>query len=159
MKKNIFSFLGIFGILGLLCFFFIVRNYNNFRLNGFAKQLYDMELPEDIIVVEKDKICGKLNGNGNSMDFLACLLVKTKRSKEELEILLKSVNFRCIGDREGICVDKEVVKVDGEILQSNYLQHEIVNFESLSKETNFSNYYAFVIYDGGYSSDFDIRGH
>lgn len=159
MKKRIVCILVTLGVAGFFSLFFLARITNNFKLNKFAKQLYDMELPGNLVIVEKNEICGKLNGNGNSMDFLACLLIKSDRNKAELESLLDNVNFKCIGNDEKICVNKEVVKVDGEILQSKYLQHETIKFESLAGETNFSDYYAMVIYDGGYSSNFDIRGH
>lgn len=128
-------------------------------MNKFARQLFDLELPQGSSVVEEKKICGKLNGNGNSMDYLACLLIKSNKTKEELDDYLNNLTFHCVENQEKECTEKEVVKVDGEILQSKYLEHEKIRFESLEDEMKFSNYYALVIYDGGYSSDFDIRGH
>ena len=73
-------------IVGLQIFYKIEQNI-------FCDQLFDMEFPDEITVVEKHKVRGKLNGNGNSMDFLACVLVKTNKTKEELELMLKNKDF------------------------------------------------------------------
>lgn len=156
MKKLVIGIIGVIAIIGI---FYIFSFRNDLKLNKFARQLFDLELPQGSSVVEEKKICGKLNGNGNSMDYLACLLIKSNKSKQELDDYLNNLTFHCVENQEKECTEKEVVKVDGEILQSKYLEHETIMFESLEDEMNFSNYYALVIYDGGYSSDFDIRGH
>ena len=154
MKKIVMSIIGLIGIIAIA-----LPCYNNLKLNKFARQLFDLELPQGSSVIEGKKICGKLNGNGNSMDYLACLLIKSDKTKAELDDFLSHLSFHCVEYQEKECTEKEVVKVDGETLQSKYLEHQTMTFESLVDETNFCDYYALVIYDGGYSSDFDIRGH
>lgn len=150
----------IAGVVGfILSLFLVVPIYNNFQLSRFSRQLWDLEFPQGIVVLEEDKENGKLNGNGNSMDYLACVLVKSEKPQDELEEFLESKKFHRVRDHEKECRDKEVVKVESDNLQSKYLEHETITFESLSDETEFQGYYALIIYDGGYDSSFDIRGH
>lgn len=148
---------GVFGFI--LSLYLVVPIYNNFQLSRFSRQLWDLEFPQGIVVLEEDKENGKLNGNGNSMDYFACVLVKTEKPQDELEEFLESKKFHRARDHEKECRDKEVVKVESDNLQSKYLEHETITFESLSDETEFQGYYALIIYDGGYDSSFDIRGH
>lgn len=150
----------IAGAVGfILSLYLIVPIYNNFQLSRFSRQLWNLEFPQGVIVLEEDKENGKLNGNGNSMDYLACVLVKSEKTQDELQEFLEGKKFHCARDDEGECRDIEVVKVESDILQSKYLEHETITFEFLSDETEFQDYYALIIYDGGYDSSFDIRGH
>lgn len=56
-------------------------------------------------------------------------------------------------------MDVDVVPVNKNKLETKYLEHGEINFNVLQNQSDFNGYYALVIYDGGYSSDFDIRGH
>ena len=150
----------IAGAVGfILSLYLIVPIYNNFQLSRFSRQLWNLEFPQGVVVLEEDRENGKLNGNGNSMDYLACVLVKSEKTQDELEEFLESKKFYCARDDEEECRDIEVVKVESDILQSKYLKHGTITFEFLSDETEFQDYYALIIYDGGYDSSFDIRGH
>ena len=136
-------------------------NYNTFVLIKFSSQLFEMDLPEDIHVIEKYKVRGKLNGNGNGMDFFACILVKTKRSQKELYDYLNNQEFTPAKNHE--IVEKEIKKLQSNCLESKYVETASkctpVTFESIKNEINFDDYYVLIIYDGGYSADFDILGH
>lgn len=61
----------------------MISNYNSFILIKFSSQLFEMDLPEDIYLIEKYKVRGKLNRNG----FFACILVKTERSQNKFLII------------------------------------------------------------------------
>ena len=157
----------IFFVL-LILPFFIFPIANNITLNSFSKQLYQIELP-NTKVLEKHSICGKLNGNGNGMDFLACVLVETDLTYEELKAEFESKNFKHAklgatlqygGFKDGkYPVDVDVVKVDNGKLNTDYLMHGEIKFGNPKNWDDYSKYYALVIYDGGYSALFDIRGH
>ena len=67
--------------------------YNDLVLNSFSEQLYNCNLPDKTVIVEKHEICGKLNGNGDGMDFLACILIKSDKTMEELEEHFKALEF------------------------------------------------------------------
>lgn len=141
-------------IIGL---FLLIPSYNSYILTKFSSQLFSMDLPDDIFVMEKYKIRGKLNGNGNGMDFFACILVKTERSKEELHDYLNNQKFSPAKNHE--MVETEVVKLWKNRLETKYVVNEDVMFETIKDEIDFDDYYALIIYDGGYASDFDILGH
>lgn len=96
MKKLVIRIIGVIGIIGIIGMFYVLLCYNNLKLNKFARQLFDLALPQSSSVVEEKKICGKLNGNGNSMDYLACLLIKSDKSKEELDDFLNNLTFHCV---------------------------------------------------------------
>ena len=52
----------------------------------------------------------------------------------------------------------DVVKVDNGKLETDYLEHGEIRFKNSKNGDDYSKYYALVIYDGGYSAIFDIRG-
>jgi hypothetical protein len=160
------GFIIIFALLILP--FVIFPIVNNIALNSFSKQLYLIELP-NTKVLEKHSICGKLNGNGNGMDFLACVLVKTELAYEELKAELEHKDFKHAKDGAALQygaskdgeypVSVDIVKVDSGKLNTDYLMHGEIRFGTLKGLDDYSKYYALVIYDGGYSAFFDIRGH
>ena len=90
------------------------------------------------------------------MDFFACILVKTERSQEELRDCLNNQKF--IPKNHEI-VETEVIKLQSIQLKTKYVEHEEIEFGTLKNEVNFNDYYVLIIYDGGYSADFDISGH
>lgn len=58
---------------------------NNVKLYRLSRQLSNHSISLKVQIIEKQSICGKLNGNGNGMDFLATILVKSDLSLEELQ--------------------------------------------------------------------------
>ena len=159
------QFLNTFVFLILPYFIFPIAN--DITLNGFSKQLYQIELPNTEIL-QKHSTCGKLVGNRNGMDYLACVLVKTDLAYEELVTEFDQQNFKPAkpgaalhygGHREvNSIISTEVLKVDDDKLKSKYLNTPL-RLEPLKNENDYSNCYALVIFDGGYSALFDIRGH
>ena len=51
---------------------------------------------------------------------------------------------------------REVVKVNSVALETELLEHKSVSFEKLENVADFKGYYALIIYDGGYTSYFNI---
>jgi len=116
---------------------------NNIRLAHFSRQIYTYSLPMQTKILEKQSICGKLNGNGDGMDFLATILIKSDFSLEELQSYYSFAT---------------VIKQVGMILNSEYLQHGEIRYSNLKNVTNFNDYYVVFIFDGGHPALFDIRG-
>lgn len=116
---------------------------NNIRLAQFSRQIYSHSLPRQTQLLEKQCICGKLNGNGDGMDFLATILIKSDLSLEELQ---RYYSFATVIKQEGI------------ILNSEYLENGEIRYSKLKDVTNFKDYYVVFIFDGGYPALFDIRG-
>lgn len=110
-------------------------------------------------IVDRVKICGKLVGNGNSLDYFACVLVQTPEKQSVLEKLLNESDIVQVGNSDKVCRYREVVPVHGALLESQFIEHETVEFKDLEEEISFRGYYALIIYDGGYEPLWDLRGH
>ena len=110
-------------------------------------------------IVDRVKICGKLTGNGNSLDYFACVLVQTSEGQAVLERLLNESDIVQAGNSDKKRRYREVDPVHAASLESRFIEHKTVEFEALEKETSFLGYYALIIYDGGYEPIWDLRGH
>ncbi len=151
------AYLAIVVILILIVSPFIISPIvNNILLSVFSENLYKCELPKDTILVDKNNICGKLNGNGNGMDYLAVILIRSKMTNEELENYFNKISFAPIGKNGIVVID--VQKQNSSKLESKYLEHGDITFSQLNDTKDFSNLYSILIYDGGHSKWFDIRG-
>lgn len=159
MKKIgwIVLFIPVVIVLVIISQFIITPIENNLSLIKFSSQLDDLKQVQGVTFLEKQSICGKLNGNG--MDFLACMLVKSNLTAEVLKNLYNNPHYKTSKKGSNSIVEFEVVTVTQNKLDSEFLEHQEITFNKLKGITDFSDYYALVIYDGGYSADFDIRGH
>lgn len=164
MKKVIFKIIiGLLLIPALLILIFtaalfITPTLNNMKLDSFAKQLNSCPLPVGTELLDTRAVCGKLNGNGNGMDFFACILVKSDLTSEELVKYYSSRGFKA-AKKDNHTVDLAVVPMESAQLKSEYLEHEEINFDQIDGLMNFSGYYSVIIYDGGYSGGLDLRGN
>jgi len=143
-------------------FFVIDFLSNDFALSNFSKQLYSYSLPKNTKIIEKQDICGKLNGNGNGMDFLATMLIKSDLSLKELNDYYSKVNFRSAKSNNNNSSHKpeiSIVKPTSSKLESEYLSHGEIEYNNLKNVDSYSKFYIIMLYDGGYSADLDIRGH
>ena len=136
--------------------FLVTEMYHNIVLSVFAQQLYKCSLPEHTEIIEKHKVCGKLYGNGDGMDFWACILVKSDKTLDELEAYFNAVPFRTAKPHHET-VERQVVSVNEKQLKSDFLEHRTIIFDRLP-EGDTSGYYAVIIYDSGYWNFLDIRG-
>jgi hypothetical protein len=129
--------------------------YNDSVLNSFSQQLYNCSLPEETVLVEKHKICGKLNGNGDGMDFLACILIKSEKTINELEKHFESLEFKGAKTSSKMA-EIQILTVMEPELKTEYLENGEITFSLINSSDQ--KYYAIVIYDGGYWNFFDGRG-
>ena len=148
--------------------FFISPIVNDITLHSFSKQLFQIELP-DTKIIQKYSRCGKWVGNGNGMDYLACVIVETDLTYEELETQLKNKSFEYAkfgatlqygGYKDGTYpISIDIAKVDSNEFEHSYLGYSPLILETPHNNDDYSKYYALLIVDGGYSAGFDIRGH
>jgi len=159
MKKiaKLIAYMVVILFIFIMSLFIFTPLINNYRLFTFAQQL--KTLPQSITMVESKTICGKLNGNGNGMDFLACILVKSDLSLSEIQQYYDGMNFRTAQNDTNHKVAKQVLPVKGNKLETEYLEHGSISFDTLNASHDYSKYYTVLIYDDGYSADFDFRGH
>ncbi|WP_251667173.1 hypothetical protein [Paenibacillus camelliae] len=144
--------------LSIASLFVVFPILNNISLSKFEKQFERYPLPEETSLIEVKSVVGKLNGNGNSIDFFVGLLIQSELSKDELTHYYEHAQYA------GAKVEKrnvliEVLTVEDRVLHSKYLEHRQLKFNKLENINDFSNYYFVTIYDGGYPALFDIRGN
>lgn len=147
-------------ILSLMILSFIVSPIiNDITLKSFAKQLNKYPLPEKTEFIENEVVCGKLNGNGNGMDFFASILVKSDLSLDELKQYYKNTMFKGAKTNKKQGVTANILPAKGYKLECEYLEHRDVYFSALKDMSDYSKYYIIMLYDGGYSPGFDLRGN
>lgn len=161
MLKKVF--IGVILTPLVICSLFVALLFinpvvNNIRLGFFASQINEGHLPEKTVIVEKEASCGKLNGNGNGMDYLSATLIKSELSMDKLKQHFLSIPYRPARIINKYDVEIEVLPAMY-MLESLYYERGEIYFEELRSKKDYSGYYIVIIYDGGYSSGFDIRGH
>jgi hypothetical protein len=156
--------IGIFSLHGF------IPNTNDIYVNRFAKQLFQLSEPESGLIIEHHKLIGKLNGNGNGMDFAAIILLQTNlnTTKDDLIKYYSSFDFapakkdsdfgeRIAGNDHRHSVDLIVEEVESAGLK-RYFSNISLTFESTMNHEKY-RYYAVIIYDGGYVAFLDLRGN
>ncbi len=138
--------------------YFITPIANNVTLNTFAGQIRGDNLPDKAMILAKEARCGKLNGNGNGMDFFVCALLKSDLSINELKHYYQTIPFKPARRGREHSVEVDVVPAKYE-LETEYYEREAIYFDELKNMKDYSGYYILILYDGGYPADFDIRGH
>jgi hypothetical protein len=159
-KTMIFvSLIPVIIILGIVSLFIVNPIINNMELVRFEKQLTSYPLPRSTIFIESKSTLGKLNGNGNGIDFFSSLLVYSKLPIEELKKHYEIAKFENAKKSGEYPVEIDLIPVTSVNIDSKYLEHDDLRFESLLGLDTYSEYYFVIIYDGGYDAFFDIRGN
>ncbi len=126
---------------------------NNSVAASIKQDLVAYEVPEETELVDSMSKAGKLNGNGNGMQYMGAILVKSALSREEIEDYYSS-KFDFI----------EVRKQDTTVL---YFDLGSYSFKGLS-ETENGSYYSIICWDDNRAEygdfingflDLDLRGH
>jgi len=140
----------IFGVIivALLGFMISIPIVNDNTANRTAKSVKEIELPNDTEYIESFSKAGKLVGNGNGMQYLGGILIKSNLSLEELQAHYSKYaksEWEYIVEKKS---DKEVRVVEhGSVL--------------LKSDINDDNYYIVYSWGDEYSiySQLDLRGH
>ena len=135
--------------------FIIIATYsaivviNNSIADKIEKNLTEFNLPENTELIDSVSLAGKLEGNGNGMQYMGAILVKTELSGQELEEYYAQ-KFSYIEVRE-----QKTKSID--------FTHQGCSFD-VDFDLN-ENYYSIICWD--YEKidflspllDFDLRGH
>lgn len=70
----------------LIWWLVIIPITNNVILNGYVKELKQYAVDSNFEIVEDIKACGKLYGNGNGMEYMVMMLVKSDKELEETDM-------------------------------------------------------------------------
>lgn len=135
-------------ILALVGFLISIPIVNDRTAIKTAKEIERIELPEHTEYMESFWKAGKLVGNGNGMQYLGGILIKSELSIDELQAYYSSYaqeEWECIVERQ---TDTEIP----------WIEHGTV---SLHTEVTDSNCY--IVYSWGQNesiyNELDIRGH
>lgn len=147
MRKTV-KIIGIVTALSLAGFMLSVPVVNDYTALRTARELEEIPLPERTELIESVSKAGKLVGNGNGMQFLGCILIKSDLTPGELQAY-----YSTYAEKEWECV---VEKQTTQELQ--FLEHGNIAFDTEIKEDNY-----YIVYSWGTGTElfaeFDIRGH
>ena len=127
---------------------------NNCIADKIEKDLAKYQLPSDTELVDSISAAGKMSGNGNGMQYMGAILVKSKLSAEELKEYYDS-DFDYI----------QVRKQESKTLGFDLISYSFSKFPKAQDGT----YYSVICWDSNREElvgeclsdflDFDIRGH
>lgn len=145
MRKILSFFLFTLILIPIIILSFIPL-INNYIVYEETKKITQISPLKDTKYIESKRLVGKLNGNGNNVEYLAVVLIK---SNAELNELKKYYHQYEVQKQESLHFDNEL------------LIHQSIKFDQLGTNKKLHNY--FVIYRYWYPSygllNFDLRGH
>lgn len=145
--KKIFIIACVFMVLLISTPIVGIPTANNIRLYFIENELVNSKMPANTEIVEKQSICGKLNGNGNGMNYLATILIKSDLSLEALQKHFFNYN---------------VVKQENKNFTDPILEHRAIEYNKVNSEIDFAKYYVIYSYSVagvGTIWEFDLRAH
>lgn len=139
--------IGILFSLLIWTYLLFVPLANNARLHRQEKELIELELPDNTQMIEKQSLCGNINGCGNGMDYLSTILIQSKLNLKDLQnyyseykvVEQKSINF-----------------------ENDCLNNGTISYHELNSIVDFNDYYVVFIYTSaelGSIWEWDLRGH
>ncbi len=153
--KKVFKIIAIVLVVLLLGFYPSIVIINNCIANKIEKNLVKYDLPENTVLVDSISIAGKLTGNGNGMQYMGSILVKSDLDEQELKEYYSQ-------DFDSIEVHRQTSeKLDFIHSTSHYFRHiediETGTYYSVTcwdsnREETFSKNIIFWL-------DLDLRGH
>lgn len=134
--------------ISILGFMLSIPVINDSIANKTAERVEKTELPNNTQYIETFSKAGKLVGNGNGMQYLGGILIKSELSLQELQSYYSQYaanDWECIVEKQ---TDKNI----------SFIEHGTVSFSS-----NISGDTYYVVYSWGNAdpifSELDIRGH
>lgn len=84
--KSIVKALSVLFAAFLIWWLVLIPISNNMILNGYVKELRQYTVDSGFEVLEDIKACGKLYGNGNGMEYMVMMLVRSDKELEETDM-------------------------------------------------------------------------
>ena len=121
-------FIGMIVLLFVVIIFQVaIRITNNSIAKGLEKELLACEHPTDVDVIDSMSVAGKMEGNGNGMQWFGIILVKSDMTEDMLREWYK--NQLTTGENEDISVLKQET--------SKVFEYSPWNFKNYSDEGNY----------------------
>lgn len=156
--KKVVKTIGIIFLLFMVIMPFIPYVMNEICLSMFSRQI-SHTLPDQTQIIELESVCGKLNGSGNSMDFCVAALVSSSLSLQELTDYYSDIRYNSAKSSKYEHQPDIEIQLAERDFQSDFLIHRQIDFSKIDELTTLEGYYIILIYDGGYTSGFDLRGY
>ncbi|MBE6692517.1 MAG: hypothetical protein E7586_04195 [Ruminococcaceae bacterium] len=154
IKKPLKIVLAVFIALVVSMLLFVLSFFinHNFLINHHLTQEFKdiIKSESEIEIIQSKSVRGKLNGNGNGINYFGTVLVKAN-SDEDLKKLLTKL-------------DEEFETVGYAIQSGEQVNNRLIEHVNLEYDENLSNdetYYSIYYFNASnkYSYPFDIRGH
>ncbi|WP_337461415.1 hypothetical protein [Jutongia sp.] len=146
--KRFLIFLLCIVMAGGILFLISIPMENDHIAKQTMTELAQVPMPEQTKCIEKVSAAGKLSGNGNGMQYLGALLVKSNLYLKDLKKY-----YAANTPRKWYC---DVERQKGQSLRAS--EHVDLGFKHTVKGKNYYVVYAWGDYDGIYS-ELDLRGH
>lgn len=144
MKKNLGTIVVAIIVL-LVVFLSSIPFINNYLASRIATEIEEIPLPEKTTYIESVSRADKMVGNGNGIQYLGAVLIKSELSIEELKDFYSE--------------HKELIVEEQTGQQIEFIDHDELSFEHNFDEND--NYY--IIYSWGNGNELlraiDMRGH
>ncbi len=144
MKKNLGTIVVAIIVL-LVVFLSSIPFINNYLASRIATEIEEIPLPEKTTYIESVSRADKMVGNGNGIQYLGAVLIKSELSIEELKDFYSE--------------HKELIVEEQTDQQIEFIDHDELSFEHNFDEND--NYY--IIYSWGDGNELlraiDMRGH
>ncbi|MCH5185564.1 MAG: hypothetical protein J1F64_05495 [Oscillospiraceae bacterium] len=120
---------------------------NNVIAHKTAEKIKDIELPDKTRYVELFSKAGKLTGNGNGMQYIGGILIKSELSQEDLQAYYSRYaekEYECIVEKQ---TDKNI----------RFIEHGTVSFDTDIKGDDYYTVYSWG--EGNFVLGLDLRAH
>ena len=148
-KRKMKLICGISGVVIILLLIVGLLFINDIELWSYEARLKHHKLPEATERIELQSTLGRLSGNGNGLQFLSTMLIRSDLSFEELEAFY--------GD-----TDYQVIPMTSADVKTKYLSNGCtITYDALADAEEFDGYYAVIFFRSGHTifHELDARGH
>ncbi|BBF43582.1 hypothetical protein lbkm_2270 [Lachnospiraceae bacterium KM106-2] len=98
--KKIIKMIGVMLVVAPILFVVSVPIVNDYTASRVVKELEKIPIPKKTEYLESISKAGKLAGNGNGMQYLGVLLIKSELSVEELSTYYSKFNQECVVEEQ-----------------------------------------------------------
>ena len=149
-KAVIISVFAVFAVVLVICgLIFTFLNWNGFILKGFEADFEKAVQAEGFEILETKSVYGKLNGNGNGINYFSAALIKAEEKDVEALIQALEAEFE---------VAKYYKQENGKIA-TVHNEHFPLEYEVSLNENE--TYYTVYVFESGImgSNPLDPKGH
>jgi len=141
------------GIGALFAYFFVIpRRQNQAILDGMMTQFLDTLTSMDgVTIVETKAVYGKLNGNGNGIQYFGAALLQLNPTHLSRVIDALEQHFECADGWEQT----------GQKIDSRYLEHRSLSYDTVVPADSPASYITVCFFNSRHpdSIEWDIAGH